>query len=66
MLYSIDPTVKYIKDLQLSRKRQLPESKLDELIELLASSDEPLPAKYNDHKLHGVYEGYRECHIQPD
>lgn len=29
-------------------------------------NEEPLPAEYNDHKLKGKYEGYRECHLLPD
>jgi len=27
---------------------------------------EPLPKKYNDHALKGIYKGYRECHLKPD
>lgn len=26
----------------------------------------PLAEKYNDHALKGSFEGFRECHIQPD
>lgn len=26
----------------------------------------PLPARYRDHALVGVYSGLRECHIKPD
>lgn len=26
----------------------------------------PLEQKHRDHDLHGNYEGFRECHIQPD
>jgi mRNA interferase YafQ len=29
-------------------------------------NNEPLEQKYNDHDLHGNYEGYRECHVRPD
>ena len=25
-----------------------------------------MPEKYQDHALHGSYEGLRECHIRPD
>lgn len=25
-----------------------------------------IPAKYNPHKLHGIYEGCMECHIETD
>ena len=27
---------------------------------------ETLDASYNDHALHGNYDGYRECHVRPD
>ena len=26
----------------------------------------PLEEKYKDHELKGKYQGFRECHIQPD
>lgn len=29
-------------------------------------NNETLDASYNDHDLHGNYDGYRECHIRPD
>ena len=32
----------------------------------LLATGEPLPEKNRDHPLHGDYEGYRECHINPD
>ncbi len=38
---------------------------VDVVIDLIACGT-VLPIKYRDHKLHGEYEGYRECHIQGD
>lgn len=61
----IDITGQYKKDLKLARKRHLPEEELNKVIFMLAN-DEPLPAKYKDHALHGDFEGTRECHIAPD
>lgn len=29
-------------------------------------NNKTLDASYNDHDLHGNYDGYRECHIRPD
>ncbi len=29
-------------------------------------NNETLDASYNDHDLHGNYDGYRECHVRPD
>ena len=38
---------------------------LDEIIKKLAKGVK-LPAKNKDHKLHGNWKKYRECHIEPD
>ena len=29
-------------------------------------NNETLDTSYNDHDLHGNYDGYRECHVRPD
>ena len=56
---------KYKKDFKLAKKRGLNTELLLEVVELLATTDQ-LPEKYKDHELSGVWEGFRECHIQPD
>lgn len=40
----------------------------DVILEVLAllMEDVPLPAKYQDHKLSGDWDGCRECHVKPD
>lgn len=38
---------------------------LDKVITML-QNDIPLEEKYRDHELNGKYQGFRECHIQPD
>lgn len=38
---------------------------LGAVLELLAE-DMPLPSRYRDHSLGGIWAGYRECHIKPD
>ncbi len=43
------------------KKRQL----LDSVIETL-QREEPLDPKYKDHNLSGNWNGYRECHLNPD
>ncbi|MBQ8142262.1 MAG: type II toxin-antitoxin system YafQ family toxin [Bacilli bacterium] len=53
------------KEYKLAIKRGLPIKELDNVIRLLAE-DAPLPAKYKDHELSGIWKGFRECHIQPD
>lgn len=32
----------------------------------LLAADAPLPEKYRDHALMGVWEDHRDCHIKPD
>ena len=65
MMFEIELTRQYLKDLKQARKRGLDESKLNEVILKLVSGEE-LPKKNRDHSLSGNYEGFRECHISPD
>lgn len=53
------------KDLKKAKKQNKNLPKLDKIIKLLARG-ESLSWKYKDHKLKGNWEGYRECHIEPD
>lgn len=53
------------KDVVLARKRGLDLTKLNEVVDILASGQE-LDLKYNDHQLIGNYKYFRECHIKPD
>ncbi len=62
---SIVFTNQYKKDLKLARKRNLPESELNDVIQNLAN-DIPLSDEYHDHPLNGNYKGFRECHVRPD
>ena len=61
----------YAKSFEISLRkivrsgRKGAEGKLAEVIRIIASG-ERLSLKYRDHKLLGEYEGYRECHVQPD
>ncbi|QVJ96182.1 type II toxin-antitoxin system YafQ family toxin [Mycoplasma mycoides subsp. capri] len=63
--YTILTTTKFIKDLKLAKKQNKNLEKLDIIINKL-ENDEILDKKYKDHPLTGKYEGYRECHIEPD
>lgn len=65
MKYTIQPTNKFKKDLKLIQSRGYKIDLLTEIINQLATG-ESLPEKNKDHDLHGNWEGYRECHIQPD
>ena len=58
-------STQYRKDLK--RYRNNPK-KLDALKEVLhmLQNEQPIPAEYRPHMLHGNYEGCMECHLQGD
>ncbi len=56
---------RFNKDVRLNIKRGKDMEKLKTVI-LKLISGEPLEEKYRDHFLKGNYNGYRECHIEPD
>jgi mRNA interferase YafQ len=53
------------KDYRLMMKQGKDIAELDDVIIELAVPN-PLPESYRDHILHGEFEGYRECHLNPD
>ncbi len=61
----IRPTSQFKKDFKKAGRQGKSLEKLKHVLEHLAIP-EPLPAKYNDHKLKGEWRDYRECHIEPD
>ena len=65
MQYELILTGKFKKSLKLAKKRGLDLKLLDKVITML-QNDIPLEEKYRDHELKGKYQGFRECHIQPD
>lgn len=65
MKYKIQYSTKFKKDLKLAKKRGLNLDELKFVIDELAKGNK-LDDKYKDHDLHGDWEGYRECHIEPD
>ena len=58
-------TNSFKKDYKRAIKRHLKIEKLDAVIAQLASGA-TLDEKHRDHALSGVFEGLRECHIEPD
>ena len=58
-------TNQFKKDYKLAIKRHLDINLLDDVIRILAKGEQ-LPEKNKDHALIGNWNGYRECHIQPD
>ena len=65
MKYQIEISTRFKRDYKLAQKRGYDMSLLKEVIDILACGEQ-LPQKYCDHFLSGDYNGYRECHIQPD
>ncbi len=46
-------------------KRGYNKSLFEEVVSILMKGEE-LPKKFKNHPLHGNYEGWNDCHIQPD
>ncbi|MCR5747414.1 MAG: type II toxin-antitoxin system YafQ family toxin [Lachnospiraceae bacterium] len=65
MTYNIKPTTQFKKDVKLCKKRGYDMNLLKEVLKLLENST-PLPEKYLDHPLSGIFKNCRECHILPD
>ncbi|MCM1048036.1 MAG: type II toxin-antitoxin system YafQ family toxin [Clostridiales bacterium] len=65
MKYKIKMSAHFKRDLKLARKQGKNIDKLNEVVNIIARG-EKLDIKYRDHGLGGYYEGYRECHIEPD
>lgn len=65
MIYDVQFTSQFKKDLKLAKKQNKNLDKLFEVIDILANGG-TLDAKYKDHELIGNYKGTRECHIEPN
>lgn len=65
MIYEVRFTTKFKKDLKLVKKQGKNLDKLFSVVDALANGEE-LEQKFRDHSLSGGYEGFRECHIEPD
>lgn len=65
MQYELILTGKFKKSLKLAKRRGLNLELLDEVVTMLQKNI-PLEEKYRDRELKGKYQGFRECHIQPD
>jgi len=63
--YSVDVTNQFKKDFVACYYRGLNPKLLVTAVEILATEGK-LPQEYKPHPLRGNYEGFMECHIQPD
>ena len=59
----IFPSTQYKKDYKRFRNNPSKMKALAKIIDLLAN-EQPIPAQYNPHLLHGDYKGCMECHVQ--
>lgn len=64
-MYKVKFTRAYKKAYRRAKKRGFNLSLLDHIVDELRQG-RPLEEKFRDHKLKGPFEGFRECHIQPD
>lgn len=65
MKYELILTGKFKKSLKTAKKRGLNIALLNSVVDKLLQGI-PLEEKHKDHLLKGNWEGFRECHIQPD
>lgn len=63
--YTIILSGSFRKDLKSAKRRGLVLDDLYEVVGMLRAGT-LLPAKYRNHPLSGDYNGYWECHINPD
>lgn len=59
-------TSKFKKDYKKVSKQGKKLEKLNKIIENYLVLEKPLPVKFKDHSLSNNWQGYRECHIEPD
>lgn len=64
-MLSIAYTNQFKKDFKKIQKRGLDIKELQKLVELIVN-EQPIPAKYKNHKLIGDYKDIWDCHIKPD
>ena len=62
---TLQPTTQYRKDLKRYRHHPKKLADLKSFLTLL-QNEQPFPAEYLPHPLHGNYKGCIECHIQGD
>lgn len=65
MKYKLVLSGSFKKGLKTAKKRGLDISLLDSIVDKLLLGI-PLDKKHYDHPLKGKWNGFRECHIQPD
>ena len=64
-MMTLKTTGQFRKDYKRCKKLGLDMRLLETVVDTLLA-EKPLDAKHRDHALTGNYDGFRECHIQPD
>lgn len=64
-MYQIVTSTKFRRDIKRCKKQNKHMQSFKEINERLIAGL-PLPEKNKDHLLSGNWNGYRECHIEPD
>ena len=59
------PSTQYKKDYKRYRNNPQKVAALKDVLDML-SNEQPIPAEYQPHPLHGRYKGCVECHVQGD
>lgn len=65
MIYKLESTSRFKKDLKIAIKRGYDLKLLEVVVDTLLAGKK-LPAKYKAHQLSGNYVNHMECHILPD
>lgn len=65
MKYTVKQSGKFKKSYKLAKKRGLDISILKDVVTKLSNGMQ-LDEKYKDHALKGNWDGFRECHLQPN
>ena len=61
----LQPTTQYKKDLKRYKHRPKMLHALKNILEFL-QNEQPIPAEFQPHMLHGNYKGCMECHVEGD
>lgn len=64
-MLKIVPSNQFKKDLKLAKKRGCKIEYLRYVVDTLAH-EQKLDEKYHDYGLSGNFNGFRECHVEPD
>ena len=64
-MLSVYLSKKFKKDVKRLQKQGKDMQKLKDVIEMLCNG-QILPEKYRDHRMTGDWQGFKDCHIEPD